>query len=683
MQSDAQPLPHTGDSSPLPPTSPSLTTTFRHHPQPVPTPTAERPELRHRQSPRHSYSRLETDTDTSASLSTIKISIHTPFGETDGSSQRRKEGWTVTRWKTVEELKDDLANGTLEGAGNWERGGMRLVYHGRIVRDQERLGDVVGKIVDPTHVYIFHLVARRVGYMTPLPRFTNPMESAVPSTQAPPAQSLPTAAASSSSSSSSSSVSINTLALYDTIHYLLFTARHHLLVSLGNEPLKWDDVVPKPTIPMHEAREAIMSVVRTYADERNAREEGWEDWEGAFEGDEEEGLKEVWAKLGGREGVEKELKVLWATGLGRNWTEKEDGEKAEVELDGITYSLQLPRLRDQTPSQLSHLLLYLRITTLLPMLNHVLAQSEAQANVMQTTAAAQLPTPTQALHPRRVIYRRTFRLTIPTIPFSVLSTMFFSALRVTAMIWMLTRGMKWSDTRFWIIAAMAGGWWLAETAGQIARHRREVRARNPTPTVVPPEANAGGGAAAPDSVNLPAQAAQAQVQAQAQAFARRPRQSSNALLTTLIPHFHLDVDSAQLRLPPTDIRSPTALAQPARQRPPRWQTQLLLPVILWFVTLIPEWESIRARAIRRRERAMRVIVGELQQSDQAEGQEATETRTPPVLPEGLSESARKYYTRVMERGEGIDWEEEREAQRAMGVADEDEPEGEGMRLRML
>lgn len=48
--------------------------------------------------------------------------------------------------ETFGELKDDLAHGQLEGAGLWEREDMRIVYHGRIVRDQEKLGDVVGKV---------------------------------------------------------------------------------------------------------------------------------------------------------------------------------------------------------------------------------------------------------------------------------------------------------------------------------------------------------------------------------------------------------------------------------------------------------------------------------------------------------------------------------------------------------
>lgn len=45
----------------------------------------------------------------------------------------------------------------------------------------------------------------------------------------------------------------------------------------------------------------------------------------------------------------------------------------------------------------------------------------------------------------------------------------------------------------------------------------------------------------------------------------------------------------------------------------------------------------------------------------------SEQEPPTILPDGLLPEARRYYLRVIAKGEGIDWEEEREAQRAMGV----------------
>lgn len=91
---------------------------------------------------------------------------------------------------------------------------------------------------------------------------------------------------------------------------------------------------------------------------------------------------------------------------------------------------------------------------------------------------------------------------------------------------------------------------------------------------------------------------------------------------------------------------------------------------------------------------MRVWVGELTEAAQppteeipnGEAPEGEPPARPPVFPDGLGPRAKKYYERVMARGEGIDWEEEREAQRAMGIADEDEAragQDDGMRMRML
>lgn len=44
---------------------------------------------------------------------------------------------------TVAQLKDRIAHDEDE---QWERNGMRLVWQGRIVRDDEVLGDIVGKV---------------------------------------------------------------------------------------------------------------------------------------------------------------------------------------------------------------------------------------------------------------------------------------------------------------------------------------------------------------------------------------------------------------------------------------------------------------------------------------------------------------------------------------------------------
>lgn len=53
----------------------------------------------------------------------------------------------MSRTKTVADLKDDCARGDF--GEKFEREGLRLVWHGRIVRDDETLGEVVGEVSGP------------------------------------------------------------------------------------------------------------------------------------------------------------------------------------------------------------------------------------------------------------------------------------------------------------------------------------------------------------------------------------------------------------------------------------------------------------------------------------------------------------------------------------------------------
>ena len=202
----------------------------------------------------------------------------------------------------------------------------------------------------------------------------------------------------------------------------------------------------------------------------------------------------------------------------------------------------------------------------------------------------------------------------------------------------------------------------------------------------------------------------------------RPPPGSLTLFTRTIPLIHLDTDARQLHLHEQPARTPLA-------RPMRLLTQLLLPLALWVITLVPEWEVVRARAIRQRERSMRVLVGEMSTAPspvvettplpdidgyaqpREEGtdntgefdEEASQTgdanhlsggndgglgaelrrNVVRIYPPGLNAVAKRYYERVMDRGEGIDWEEEREAQRAMGIGEEEEGDRGGMRMGVL
>ena len=95
-----------------------------------------------------------TDTDvtgtSSSSSSTVRIQIQTPFSDLGDS--RRKE-LVVDRSLSAGELKDGLASGRWRDE-SWLREGMRLVWRGRIVKDEEALGGVVASVSrsSPQHV---------------------------------------------------------------------------------------------------------------------------------------------------------------------------------------------------------------------------------------------------------------------------------------------------------------------------------------------------------------------------------------------------------------------------------------------------------------------------------------------------------------------------------------------------
>lgn len=260
------------------------------------------------------------------------------------------------------------------------------------------------------------------------------------------------------------------------------------------------------------------------------------------------------------------------------------------------------------------------------------------------------------------------------------------------MLWMLSRDMKWGDVRFWILSGAAAGWWVADALNAWVRVRPRVVVR---PNAGPEGDNAAGDRAGAAGGPANAGAAQGRGNDQAQPPNARAPGAANVArpipplsfssTTAFVPLIHLATDSEQLGHPSVNPNQRTRT--PARRNPPRLQTQFLLPVILWVVTLIPDWENIRARMIRRRERAMRVVVGELTTaatppggSDDAETEENAPRQH--IFPEGLNSVAKRYYERVLARGEGIDWEEEREAQRAMGIPDENAGAG-GMGMGLL
>jgi len=74
---------------------------------------------------------------------------------------------------------------------------------------------------------------------------------------------------------------------------------------------------------------------RVFAEQQRDREEGWERWESAFEGDDLAGLTQQWVNLGGREVIEQEVRALWASRIGRIWKDGEEGETVTIEFEWV------------------------------------------------------------------------------------------------------------------------------------------------------------------------------------------------------------------------------------------------------------------------------------------------------------------------------------------------------------
>lgn len=116
------------------------------------------------------------------------------------------------------------------------------------------------------------------------------------------------------------------IALRDSLHYLYFVARHHLCLLLDSKPIAWSDTVPPPVIDQSAARLAVMSVIRGVAQIRMNREEGWEEWERAFDSSEAVLTED-------RSQTEGQMKAAWAGIVGTAWSEGAAGNGVTVDLE--------------------------------------------------------------------------------------------------------------------------------------------------------------------------------------------------------------------------------------------------------------------------------------------------------------------------------------------------------------
>lgn len=638
-----QPEASAPDPSAVGASSPPLTP-FRH-PQPLTAADGEdRLRLRRKLSP-----------------SMIALHIKTPYAELGATTPI---SWEVPSTMSVGAAKDALADGSA-GFGAWERDGMRLICRGRMLEDFEVLGRALPKGETPT----LHLVAR-------------PQKNAAPPAPAPVVSNAP--------ASPPAPQSATAAALADTVHYLLFAAREHLCALLGQQNIAWNDMHPAPTIERSVAREAVASVLRSMAPGSG--------WEAVLEGDDGD-LRSVWTGLG-EKGVRSEIESHWKTATGRPFAA--EGDSTPVELDEKTVTLNLPPLAAMVPSQLTHLLLYLRLTVLLPHLSASLQAAQSPTPI-PTTRPSTTRRASQSPMRVRVIYRPApgVGTLLQSISSTLLVHAFWSAFRILLIIFMLGRNLPWTDTNLWLMLAAGGAWWAFDTYSHWVVERRAERIRQRAERALEQREGRrrrrGGG----EEVVVREYGADGEIQGEPRGERERERGDRERRRGgaggrrqapappreadwTRVPLYHLDIDNRQLRLPPSVLEVPTGqngMPGPApvpdlRRAPathPGWfKTHILLPLYLWFLTLIPDFEVRRARAIRQRERSIRALVND-RRGTAAQG-EAQSQGQPQWLPDGISPTARKYYERVAARPESIDWDEEREAQRAMGLPDEEEQE---------
>lgn len=262
------------------------------------------------------HSLASTSTPTSGSGTTLRIHLQTPHADLGGdtvlASGTRSPGWDVRGSLRVADVKDAIADGRA-GYGHWERSGLRLVWRGRMLADDELVGIALKGADSPTLLLVARPIATRIR----------------PTNKAPPASSLDTHANGTSPYSTTAAVSAMTTAtspeataLADTVHYVLFLCREHLAVLLGAPVLQWQRMHPTPIVSRAEARTAVQSVVRAYA------EPHWE-WEGAFAGD-GASLKDLWVTIGA-EGLRNAITKAWTAGMGSEYGST--GEKCRIELE--------------------------------------------------------------------------------------------------------------------------------------------------------------------------------------------------------------------------------------------------------------------------------------------------------------------------------------------------------------
>jgi hypothetical protein len=274
-----------------------------------------------------------------------------------------------------------------------------------------------------------------------------------------------------------------------------------------------------------------------------------------------------------------------------------------------------------------------------------------------------------------------------------------AAIKIEIALWMLTRGLHSSDWRYWAFEAFGVTWWLWECFGIYRAERRKLDGIA--------RAQGNGGQRNAQGNNRPAEngVVRGPGPAGLPDPGRRTTAASrrNARGPNPIPLFGLAYERRCLRLFYHDPASTRAVTSVTDHRIPRqdqnlplaprepgfvW-THIVMPLFVLLLSIWPDGDNARRAAIREREVHMRLLSQKLTEAEQQEEPTATttETRTddtmddslatadpssttepstssaiPPVIPKNLGPRAQRYWARVLERGETIDWDEERAAQ---------------------
>lgn len=371
-------------------------------------------------------------------------------------------------------------------------------------------------------------------------------------------------------------------------------------------------------------------------------------------------------------------------------------------LSGYPYKLVLSDLNTLTFEQRISLASYTRYTNIIQRLTDHVKHLDLYIPA-PTPPSAPTPTtvPPPIPQPPPAPARTTLRLAVRLIPRFV-----SAAIKVEIALWMITRGLQYSDWRYLTFMFAGFLWWAWECTGMLrTEQRRETQRRG---GALPGQQNAQGNVEnvvvrGPGPGGLPDPGRRTSA-------ASRQRRGPNP-----IPLFGLAYERRCLRLfyhDPSSTRPTTSATDhriphsernlPLAPREPGlvW-TYLVMPLYLLALSLWPDGDNARRAAIREREVHMRLLSQKLteaaQQAETSEMNAADSTITPdtipasataasapnPVMPKNLGPKAVQYWRRVLSRGETIDWEEERAAQaellgragRDAGGAVEEEPMG--------